>query len=455
MTPATYSGSLMVQNCGFVAGKGGTDDKMGETANTTRSSIKVFYGDTDNPGDPAANAAAVRTALRDTFNTGSWTMDNEPYSTAHFGYEYPYINNFYSQQQTPWERITPQPPERVFYIDNGETLTARWKDIEPGYNGTVSLDIFPQDDSQGDTIMVDLALVRYNAVSDNRFDTGKYFTSEVDGINYPYYFDTSPDSHGNPRNEYVVVLDWIDISNDDMENNTTFNRNHATGKVRPVTNIQAKLNYPSDGYFSNIENTMYLNDSFEVCNARHLYNVRYTLNAGFTQVSNPTTGDLIEMTNYEGALITTKPAGMLTGYYDGGGRGISNLHIKSQTGDGGMFSQLDSAASVRNLNFYNTTVAGNNGTASGIVAGTNTGSITNVTVHSGSVTALMNAGGIAGVNAGTIDGCSTKNGVGISSLQVKTGTSPFTDNVGGIAGYNAGNIIKNAGITASAEAHIP
>ncbi len=422
-----------VSNSSFVAGNGGVIEPMGETLYPLRDSIHTLYGDSNNP---ANSAAAVRDALLGYHTGAPWTADGSPYAAARFWYEYSYINDANSQHQTPWERITPTLPKYIIRIDNDELLTVRWTNPREGDDGPVTLQITPLDGSSAaETVTVpSMAAIEANAIADNIFDPAKYLTSDS-GVRYPYYFDTT-------TGEYVLVLDWLDIETGDMENTTTFNRDHATGAVRPAANIQASLTYqnPVEAYESNIEHSMYDSADLHVNTARHIYNIRYNLAGGFTQVANAlfANPDDVTMRDFRGNSITIKPAGMLTGTYNGAGmKGITNLNVQSALGDSGMFSQIGPAASVSNITFTNANISGVNGTAAGVVAGTNAGSIVNVTVQSGSISASMNVGGIVGGNAGTVDTAIVKNGVVITETNQNI-IPAQPRSMGGVAGLNPG-----------------
>ena len=119
--------------------------------------------------------------------------------------------------------------------------------------------------------------------------------------------------------------------------------------------------------------------------------------------------------------------GNFYGNFDGNGHTISNLHISGRVDYYvGLFAC--SFGTISNLTLAGCTITGNEtGTqATGGIAGSNYGTITNCHVTSGTIsTTTFIVGGIAGSNRGTISGCS--NGAAISG----TGSE---SSVGGIMG---------------------
>ncbi len=126
---------------------------------------------------------------------------------------------------------------------------------------------------------------------------------------------------------------------------------------------------------------------------------------GFTLAQNYALGkdiDLISISNFA-------PLGAFSGAFDGLGNTINNLTIApndSTTRNIGLFSTIEASGSVRNLNLTNVNVNANPGFDSSLVsqwvgalAGTNSGTISNVSVQG-----QVNGGAIVGVVAGGLVG---------------------------------------------------
>lgn len=141
-------------------------------------------------------------------------------------------------------------------------------------------------------------------------------------------------------------------------------------------------------------------------------------------------------TNINASTLTTfAPIGTnsipFTGKFNGLGKTISQLTINNSSFNTGLFGVTGSAAVISNLTLSNISI---NGTTNvGAVVGNNAGTISNVSVIGGSVTANgNNLGGIVGLNAGTVSD--------VMNLSNIIGTS--VNNVGGIIGNNSGTLNK-------------
>lgn len=120
------------------------------------------------------------------------------------------------------------------------------------------------------------------------------------------------------------------------------------------------------------------------------------------------------------------------GTFDGRGHKISNLKIKAQGSNCGLFFGILENAVLKNLtvevpSYTDTRSYGN----VGAVVGNNNGTIENChSIINTGVSASVNFGGIAATNDGIIKGCSSK----------ISGTFSGGKNAGGIAGTNNGKI---------------
>lgn len=135
-----------------------------------------------------------------------------------------------------------------------------------------------------------------------------------------------------------------------------------------------------------------------------------------------------------------------TGTFDGRGNRIIGLDTTKPTDSGlanaGIFSQIGKGGTVKNVNIYSGNFSGTS--AAGAVAGTNSGTIENVTTFGNTVTVNGNgnAGGIVGSNTGTVDDVEA-----IGSVIANNGAT------GGLVGTNEGainNSYSNSAVTGTA-----
>lgn len=154
-----------------------------------------------------------------------------------------------------------------------------------------------------------------------------------------------------------------------------------------------------------------------------------------------------------GIVSSTTPGAAFTGKLDGSGHTISNLHIEVGVGahnvtglEVGLFADLGSTAVVSNLNLNSIYVARSPDNwdpvsivETGTLAGTNAGTIKNVSV-SGTVSSgfgsLQDVGGLVGFNTGVIS-------YSFSSASVQSSGSNFVQ-VGGLVAINNGQISQSA-----------
>ena len=123
------------------------------------------------------------------------------------------------------------------------------------------------------------------------------------------------------------------------------------------------------------------------------------------------------------------PLGTLTGSYDGGGHIIDSLFIDRSTEDFvGLFSFLESGASIKNLGLTECSITGK--TRSGTLVGESLGSIDSAFV-TGNVTVLV-GGGLVGLNRGVINDSYTSAYITTPGIR--------DSNVGGLVNYNEGTI---------------
>jgi murein DD-endopeptidase MepM/ murein hydrolase activator NlpD len=119
-----------------------------------------------------------------------------------------------------------------------------------------------------------------------------------------------------------------------------------------------------------------------------------------------------------------------TGTFDGNGHKITNFTINGGSNQYlGLFGQINSSVSVKNLSLENFAVVGINYYVGGLV-GYNNGSISNC-YSAGQVSGVVYVGGLVGENGGSISNC--------YSTCVVSGPSG-SEYVGGLAGCNLGSI---------------
>ena len=129
---------------------------------------------------------------------------------------------------------------------------------------------------------------------------------------------------------------------------------------------------------------------------------------------------------------TFTPIPNFTGLFDGQGQTIANLTIASTAQNVGLFGSIGSTGVVRNLNLTDVTVNGPNSQFVGTLAGTNAGTISNVSATgAASVGSNGIAGGLVGSNSGTITNAFATGNV--------TG-SGANSTAGGLVGQNLGTI---------------
>ena len=135
------------------------------------------------------------------------------------------------------------------------------------------------------------------------------------------------------------------------------------------------------------------------------------------------------------------PLNNFTGVLDGQGQTISNLNmLQTPNGYAGLFSQIDSAGAVRNLNLtVNFNLNATNSAYIGSLAGSGTGTTYNVTA-SGSIAANNYPGyigGLMGGGGGTIQNSS-------ANVSIDTSGYAYTVYAGGLVGSQDSGLIHNS-----------
>ena len=177
-----------------------------------------------------------------------------------------------------------------------------------------------------------------------------------------------------------------------------------------------------------------------------------------------------DLTDYN--VIGTGDVIGYSGTFDGRGNRIIGLEVDNES-NAGIFSQINQTGTVKNLNVYSGNFTGSS-TAGGI-AGVNNGTIENITAFGNTVTVTGdsgNAGGIAGTNSGTVDDVESsgsviaeddnafvgglvgtnKSGATVNnsySNSAVTSTSGTDAGLGGVVGVNQGTVslVDSLGVT--------
>ncbi|MDE7440197.1 MAG: hypothetical protein K2N23_06805, partial [Clostridia bacterium] len=179
---------------------------------------------------------------------------------------------------------------------------------------------------------------------------------------------------------------------------------------------------------------------YEITSVEEFNNVRYHLGAHFIQMDNLDFGDR-----------GFSPIGSVTfpffGHYDGGKYQISNIHIKQNSNNVGLFAFIDNGGIVEDLKVVSAKIEGEYNV--GAIAGTNRGLVVGC-VSSANVSGDGAVGGIVGLNA--VGGRTMECG----NLGKISSINPSGMYVGGIVGvnnsliqncYNQGNIDSDENVS--------
>lgn len=165
---------------------------------------------------------------------------------------------------------------------------------------------------------------------------------------------------------------------------------------------------------------------YEITSVEEFNNVRYHLGAHFKQKDN------LDLSGSEFSPIgsVTFP---FTGYYDGGQYQISNVHIKQNSNNVGLFAFVDNGGVVENLKIVNAEIKGEYNVGS--IAGTNRGLVIGC-VSAADVLGNGAVGGIVGLNAvgGKVKECGNTGNVYSNKTEGMY--------VGGIVGVN-NSLVQN------------
>lgn len=168
---------------------------------------------------------------------------------------------------------------------------------------------------------------------------------------------------------------------------------------------------------------------YEVALPEHLDNIRNfadTTGICFIQTDN------IDLSGYANWVPIPNAASTFNGSFNGNGYTIANLTINSTESYVGLFGLVQSTAALSNIRLDAISVQGDASNV-GALAGHNVGSIVNCHASNGTVTSLSNiAGGLAGSNAGAIDGSSAA--VEVDGIAA-----------GGLVGDNEGSVTNSKG----------
>ena len=142
-----------------------------------------------------------------------------------------------------------------------------------------------------------------------------------------------------------------------------------------------------------------------------------------------------DVSGYE--AIGTNSANGFTGTFDGRGNRIIGLKVENANGNAGIFDTIGTNGVVKDVNIYSGTFTGSEN--AGAVAGVNSGRIEGIVTFGNTVTVTGNggnAGGIAGTNSGTVDDVESSGSV------IAEDDNAF---VGGLVGTNeSGATVNNS-----------
>jgi hypothetical protein len=171
---------------------------------------------------------------------------------------------------------------------------------------------------------------------------------------------------------------------------------------------------------------------FTISNAKELTYLAEYVNTGNSSGGNDFSGKEITLSdsiNLSGSSWTPigHSSAPFRGTFNGNNRTIEGLSINSTQTEYGLFGNIDSIGKVQNLKLKIVNINGSSNV--GGVAGVNAGTVEKCTVTiSGTISGNSNIGGIAGVNRGTVSECTVSGG--------NIGKDGAT-NVGGLVGNNA------------------
>ena len=168
-------------------------------------------------------------------------------------------------------------------------------------------------------------------------------------------------------------------------------------------------------------------DPYLISNAQELNKVRYYRNAYFKQVND------IDLSDFEEFVPIGSPLFPFSGHYSGERYYISNLNIKGDANNVGLFSFSNGV--IENVRLSDIEIVG--GYNVGSIAGTNRGTIVGCVVERGSIKGGSAVGGIVGLNSpnGKISDCGNKGKV-CNAVNAVDGKY-----FGGIVGINNGLVI--------------
>ena len=262
----------------------------------------------------------------------------------------------------------------------------------------------------------------------------------------------------------------------DLNGNTLTNGGLYTSNASPLTSVSGSAVYPNNLNYvfmlrrkdtsGNIESFLYFYVRFPTFNgvyATYACGTYFAGGAGTSgnpyQVADPATlANTAACTSSSTYFVQTANINLggagapwapiaLYGEYNGSGYTISNMYMSSSAANIGLFSTINSGASVSNLSLSGT-VLGSGNISAGLLAGTSNGSVTsvsssgNVTLSSVSSTAYW--GGLIGtVSAGTVSSSSSSATVNFTAAS----TSGLAAE-GGLVGFlTAGSTITSSSAT--------
>ena len=231
-----------------------------------------------------------------------------------------------------------------------------------------------------------------------------------------------------------------------LQNQPGYNRRiDATATTGTVTVYYNPSSYTSPTDFTVGDGRIYTSGPTQLTAYMLVNNATQLQNVGTNLSGNYALGRTVDMTGVTG-FSPIGGGSSFTGQFDGLNNTISNLTFSSGASQIGLFSAIDAAGRVRDLNLSNVVVTSNATSQShvGILAGDNAGQISGVHVIGGAVTGNQNnAIGCGGSYCGVGGLVGNNNGSISYSYSTAMVTGGRDNAAGGLVGKNNGSITQS------------
>ena len=213
-------------------------------------------------------------------------------------------------------------------------------------------------------------------------------------------------------------------------------------EIGSVTQSLAKYPYTGAGTYGN---------NYIINTARHLNNIRHINDLVRAEELDLQLSDyrFMQRENIDLEPVSHfEPLPFFFGYYSGNYNAIRNMSISNAAGNAGLFSEIAIGATVERLAFNNPRIASTS-YAAGTVAGINysvDNGIRNISVINPSISGRLYAGGVAGINSGTIDSAFVRYDSSSDTLTNPNAAKRISNSFAGISGAAGGIVGMNHGI---------